>query len=107
MPGGMDSGNATSNVGPPPASPLMSPASMSWRASTGRHDLSQRQLVFIRKMLNNNGGASIVSASDNEAGLRPPPPHFPIPAEENSPSTASHYPSPYSPSTRSGEYSRS
>jgi hypothetical protein len=110
MPSGMHSGNATSNVDPPPASPLTSPASMSWRALIGRHDLSQRQLVLIREMLNNNGGASIVSASDTEAGLRPPPPHFPILAEENLElhlSMASHYLSPYSPSTWSSEYSRS
>jgi hypothetical protein len=44
---------------------------MFWRASTGRHDLSQRQLVLLREMLNNNG------ASDNEGGLSP---QFPIPA---------------------------
>lgn len=36
--------------GPPPASP---PA---WRASTGRQDLNQRQLVLLREMLNNTEG---------------------------------------------------
>ena len=97
IPGGMHSGNATSNGGPQ----LASPPGMSWRASTGRHDLSQRQLVLLREMLNNNAGASIVDASDNEGGLRPPPPppHFPTPAEEDfelRPSTMSPYPSPYS-----------
>ena len=95
MTGGIHSGNATSNGGPPPASPIASPRSMSWRASTGRHDLSQRQLVLLREMLNNNGDASIVCSSDNEGGL-PPPPHLPIPADESYLSTASPYPSPYS-----------
>jgi hypothetical protein len=46
-------------------------------------------------MLNHNGGANIVGASDIEGGLRPPPPpHFPTPAEEDlelRPSTASPY----------------
>ncbi|KAI0628351.1 hypothetical protein C8Q77DRAFT_1068231 [Trametes polyzona] len=32
--------------------PLASPPSQ-WRASTGRHDLSQRQLLLLREMLNN------------------------------------------------------
>ena len=98
-PGGVYLGNPTANGGPPLTSPLTSPPSMSWRASTGRHDLSQRQLVLLREMLNSNGGASIVNASDNEGGLRPLPPNFPIPVEENfelRPSTASPYPSPYS-----------
>ena len=98
MPGGIHSGNATSNGGPPLASPLTSPPSMSWRASTGRHDLSQRQLVLLHEMLNNNGNSSIVGASDNEGGLRPPP-QFPILTEEDPelrPSVASPYPSPYS-----------
>ena len=97
MPGGIHSGNPANNGGPQ----LASPPSMSWRASTGRHDLSQRQLVLLREMLNNNGGASVVDASDNEGGLRPSPlpPHFPTPAEEDPelrPSTVSPYPSPYS-----------
>ena len=56
MTSGMHSENATSNGGPPLASPL----SMSWRASTGGHDLSQRQLVLLREILNSHGSASIV-----------------------------------------------
>ncbi|KAF8129752.1 hypothetical protein EV363DRAFT_1336289 [Boletus edulis] len=46
----------------PPPAPLVSsattssttpgPSNASWRASTGRHDLSQRQLVLLRDMLN-------------------------------------------------------
>ncbi|KAF9033514.1 hypothetical protein BJ165DRAFT_1534475 [Panaeolus papilionaceus] len=33
----------------------------SWRASTGRHDLSQRQLVLLREMLNNSNVANAVA----------------------------------------------
>jgi len=51
---------------PPP--PLVSPPSVStsqsnssWRASTGRHDLSHRQLSLLREMLNNTH--AIVSSS--------------------------------------------
>ncbi|KAF8180890.1 hypothetical protein BJ912DRAFT_619306 [Pholiota molesta] len=44
---------------PPPASP----PNMSWRASTGRHDLSQRQLVLLREMLNNTNATSIADES--------------------------------------------
>jgi hypothetical protein len=36
-----------------PSPPLASPPSLSWRASTGRHDLSQRQLVLLKEMQNN------------------------------------------------------
>ena len=32
--------------------PTSGPPNVSWRASTGRHDLSQRQLVLLRDMLN-------------------------------------------------------
>ena len=91
--------SGTSNGGPQLSSPLTSPSSTSWRASTGKHDLSQRQLVLLREMLNNNGEVIIVGDSDNEGGLRPPPPHFPIPAEEDLEtrySAASPSPSPYS-----------
>ena len=96
---GVHSSDATSNCDPPHASPLASPLTSppttSWRASTGRHDLSQRQLVLLREMLN-NGDASIVGASDNEEGLHPPLPHFPIRAEEDLELRPSTYPSPYS-----------
>lgn len=44
---------------PPPASP----PNMSWRASTGRHDLSQRQLILLREMLNNANATSIADES--------------------------------------------
>ncbi|ESK86650.1 hypothetical protein Moror_9711 [Moniliophthora roreri MCA 2997] len=33
--------------------PIASPPNLGWRASTGRHDLSQRQLLLLREMLNN------------------------------------------------------
>ncbi|KJA22361.1 hypothetical protein HYPSUDRAFT_164549 [Hypholoma sublateritium FD-334 SS-4] len=35
----------------PPGPPPASPPSMGWRASTGRHELSQRQLGLLREML--------------------------------------------------------
>ena len=88
MPGGIPSTNATSSGGPP----LASPPRMSWRASTGRHDLSQRQLVLLREMLNTNGGT--VDSPHNEGGLRPPPPHFILPEDpELHPSPLSPHPS--------------
>ena len=39
----------------------------SWRASTGRHDLSQRQLVLLREMLNNANATADVTPEDMEA----------------------------------------
>ena len=74
-------------------SPLASPPRMSWRASTGRHDLSQRQLVLLREMLNNNG---IVGGSDNEEGLHPPPQPRPIPTEDPKLRTSTSSPHPSS-----------
>lgn len=43
---------------PPMASP---PHTAQWRASTGRHDLSQRQLLLLREMLNNGPDANATS----------------------------------------------
>jgi serine/arginine repetitive matrix protein 2 len=43
-----------------PSPPLASPPSLSWRASTGRHDLSQRQLVLLKEMLNNPDSSFVV-----------------------------------------------
>lgn len=37
---------------PPPAATIPPTAPAAWRASTGRNDLSQRQLVLLREMLN-------------------------------------------------------
>ena len=39
----------SSSIGPP----MASPPNLGWRASTGRNDLSQRQLWLLRDMLNN------------------------------------------------------
>jgi hypothetical protein len=78
---GVETCDTTSNGGPPLTSPLTSQSSTSWRASTGRPDLSQRQLVLLREMMSNNGDASIVGTFDNEGGLHPPPANFPILAE--------------------------
>ena len=41
----------------------------SWRASTGRHDLSQRQLVLLREMLNNANTTADVTPEDMEAQM--------------------------------------
>ena len=87
---GIDTCDTTSNGGSPLTGPLTSPSSTSWRASTGRHDLSQRQLVLLREMMNNNGDANVVGAFDNEGELLPPP------AEEGLELRPSTYPSPYS-----------
>ena len=56
--------------------PLASPPSNSWRASTGRHDLSQRQLVLLREMLNNSNAATSANGDSHlsipEESVRPP-----------------------------------
>ncbi|KAI9064987.1 hypothetical protein FKP32DRAFT_1665641 [Trametes sanguinea] len=44
--------------------PLASPPSQ-WRASTGRHDLSQRQLLLLREMLNNPDPNATLSFEPN------------------------------------------
>ncbi|KAI0773012.1 hypothetical protein BD413DRAFT_656025 [Trametes elegans] len=44
--------------------PLASPPSQ-WRASTGRHDLSQRQLLLLREMLNNSDPSTTMSFEPN------------------------------------------
>jgi serine/arginine repetitive matrix protein 2 len=41
----------------------------SWRASTGRHDLSQRQLVLLREMLNDANAMADVTPEDMEAEM--------------------------------------
>ncbi|TBU21964.1 hypothetical protein BD311DRAFT_869658 [Dichomitus squalens] len=41
--------------------PLASPPPAQWRASTGRHDLSQRQLMLLREMLNNSDPSATMS----------------------------------------------
>ncbi len=49
--------------GPPPASP---PPSTAWRASTGRHELSQRQLGLLREMLGNAPAPAPSSSREGE-----------------------------------------
>ncbi|KAI0350733.1 hypothetical protein OH77DRAFT_1463107 [Trametes cingulata] len=55
-------------ITPPPhgvtSPPLASPPSH-WRASTGRHDLSQRQLLLLREMLNNPDPSATMSFEPN------------------------------------------
>ncbi|KAK7038373.1 hypothetical protein R3P38DRAFT_543541 [Favolaschia claudopus] len=47
----------TSSLGAMPGPPLASPGSnLAWRASTGRNDLSQRQLLLLKEMLNPTPG---------------------------------------------------
>ena len=45
---------------PPLASP---PNHLAWRASTGRYDLSHRQLVFLREMLHHADSASLLNSN--------------------------------------------
>ncbi|KAF7341155.1 hypothetical protein MVEN_01850300 [Mycena venus] len=47
----------TASLGAAPSPPLASPPSnLAWRASTGRNDLSQRQLLLLKEMLNPTPG---------------------------------------------------
>ena len=55
-----------------PSPPLASPPSLLWRTSTGRHDLSQRQLVLLKEMLNNPDSSFVVE------DLKAPNPKWPI-----------------------------
>ncbi|THV04961.1 hypothetical protein K435DRAFT_835195 [Dendrothele bispora CBS 962.96] len=56
IPGAMPS----SGQGPP----KVSPPNMAWRASTGRHDLNQRQLLLLREMLNNPDSTFVAESPD-------------------------------------------
>ncbi|KAJ7268176.1 hypothetical protein B0H12DRAFT_1097386 [Mycena haematopus] len=48
---------ATASLGTVPSPPIASPPSnLAWRASTGRNDLSQRQLLLLKEMLNHPPG---------------------------------------------------
>ena len=42
-----------------PLSNVGGPSGMAWRGSTGRRDLSQRQLVLLREMLNKDRGGGV------------------------------------------------
>ncbi|KAF7364134.1 hypothetical protein MSAN_01072600 [Mycena sanguinolenta] len=47
----------TASVGAVPSPPIASPpGNLAWRASTGRNDLSQRQLLLLKEMLNPTPG---------------------------------------------------
>jgi serine/arginine repetitive matrix protein 2 len=46
----------TATATPAMMPPTADPPSLAWRASTGRHDLSQRQLIILREMLNHPDG---------------------------------------------------
>lgn len=52
-------------VSSPSNGPSLISPSMSWRTSTGRHDLSQRQLVLLREMLNNTHAHAVVADTDD------------------------------------------
>ena len=60
---GAGTATATATVGPP----LASPPSLAWRASTGRHDLSHRQLVLLREMLHKADSDSASLRADNNS----------------------------------------
>ncbi|KAA1478798.1 hypothetical protein DENSPDRAFT_934411 [Dentipellis sp. KUC8613] len=45
-----------------PGPPIASPPNLGWRASTGRNDLSQRQLWLLRDMLNNADSSASMAA---------------------------------------------
>ncbi|KAG7099204.1 hypothetical protein E1B28_001071 [Marasmius oreades] len=53
VPGQMSS---SQSAGPP----IASPPNLAWRASTGRHDLSHRQLLLLREMLNNPDTSQVI-----------------------------------------------
>lgn len=56
--------------------PIASPPSLAWRASTGRNDLSHRQLVLLKEMLNNTDSASF--AVEEVSGSIPEESSFPV-----------------------------
>ncbi|KAF9458291.1 hypothetical protein BDZ94DRAFT_1270935, partial [Collybia nuda] len=60
--------------------PLASPPSLAWRASTGRHDLSHRQLVLLKEMLNNADSTSAFATEDMGSGSIPEESFLPSPA---------------------------
>ncbi|KAG6909511.1 hypothetical protein DXG01_017068 [Tephrocybe rancida] len=66
--GGEDSKPPTPTPGQGPSSSVSSPgvgmsAKAGWRASTGKHDLSQRQLVLLKEILNGGDGSGAEDAS--------------------------------------------
>lgn len=65
---GSTSADRDSSVSPASSSALASAPSMSWRTSTGRHDLSHRQLILLREMLNNAHAHADVAADTDDVG---------------------------------------
>ncbi|KAF9524755.1 hypothetical protein CPB83DRAFT_909652 [Crepidotus variabilis] len=73
----------TGTTQPPDATsptPLSRPTS-TWRDSTGKHDLSQRQLVLLREMLNNSSAHSNATSTDADHSTGQDP-NASIPEEE-------------------------
>ncbi|KAF8642070.1 hypothetical protein AX16_009686 [Volvariella volvacea WC 439] len=72
--------NVSSIPGPSTTSgpPMPDPPNLSWRASTGRHDLSHRQLLLLKEMLNNpesgsgNGIAELLDLEMSEIATNYP-----------------------------------
>lgn len=59
----LNSSNRVSSFPTPHSPPMASPptsASSAWRASTGRHDLNQRQLQLLKEMLNNPDSSFVI-----------------------------------------------
>ncbi|KAG6864925.1 hypothetical protein C0991_006346 [Blastosporella zonata] len=74
--GGEDSKPPTPVPGQMPSSSVSSPgvgmnAKSGWRASTGKHDLSQRQLVLLKEILNGGDGSGAEEASIPEEVVGP------------------------------------
>ncbi|KAF9076314.1 hypothetical protein BDP27DRAFT_1398518 [Rhodocollybia butyracea] len=109
--GSNDGGNAA------PSKPtLTTTPNLAWRASTGRHDLSQRQLVLLREMLNNSDSSFVTEATSGvyspsspsplglPFGAQPPQPH-PLSAHSQTSalfSSSYHHPYPRPNSALSG-----
>ncbi|KAE9408086.1 hypothetical protein BT96DRAFT_21501 [Gymnopus androsaceus JB14] len=52
--------------------PLVNAPNMAWRASTGRHDLNQRQLLLLREMLNNSNSSFVTENTQSPIVEDPP-----------------------------------
>lgn len=65
---GSTAADHTSPISSPSNGSAFAPHSMSWRTSTGRHHLSQRQLVLLGEMLNNAHAHSNVAVDTDDIG---------------------------------------
>ncbi|KAJ7154074.1 hypothetical protein C8R46DRAFT_444865 [Mycena filopes] len=62
---GLSTANSLGAIPAVPSPPIASPPSnLAWRASTGRNDLSQRQLLLLKEMLGSPGGHDDSFAED-------------------------------------------